>query len=433
MTEEESIVLKGAEISKELFGGVFDSDGAGFYPGLELINLIFCSGSEILPNSGSAKIVRRAHDFTRRLVWDDSFSSQPGRRDTLLDDESEEALRQMFECLQLPIPGLRKAPTWARAHFFPYTRSLIHWDAKDRKKRGKEVSMERQYFRGGGAMAFHVLRVDQDKSRHSEIVEGFKNLYPDSDSPLERVAAEFARNGHSDASPVEDQLEGKTVILNDSLEDLYRDGIKRVLSHNNLSGVSRIRAVINWTAFWLICMQVKRSAFAANDTDKHLICDCGGTSPQLRRASQRCLIEIQSLIASAVSALVDEKDGDLPKKQLNNLKAFFTSTAATIGLLNARTGRRHFSPGLDLVETLVLAGIEEGGEMTFDAFLFEWLHQKCGLIIGRRAAEGTGVISSLDAGIFEDNEEALAAQMAAQGLLTTYSDATRMVNTIGLQ
>ena len=115
------------------------------------------------------------------------------------------------------------------------------------------------------------------------------------------------------------------------------------------------------------------------------------------------------------------------------MKGFFTSTAATIGLLNSRTGRRHFAPGLDLVETLVLAGIENGAEMTFDEFLYQWLHRKCGLIIGRRAAEETGAISSLDAGIFEDNEEALAAQMAAQGLLTTYSDATRMVNTIGLQ
>jgi hypothetical protein len=282
-------------------------------------------------------------------------------------------------------------------------------------------------------MAFRVLRVDPDSLRHREIVEGFESLYPETDTPLERVAAELAANGHSDSSPGEDQLESKTVIRNDSTEDLYRDGIRRILSHDNLSVVSRIRAVINWTAFWLVVTEIKRSAYKVDEGEKHFICDCGGTSPQLRRASQRCLIENQSVIGSAVALFVEESGGTLPKKQLNSIKGFFTSTAATIGLLNARTGRRHFSPGLDLVETLVLAGIEKGGEMTFDAFLFEWLHQKCGLIIGRRAAEGTGVISSLDAGIFEDNEEALAAQMAAQGLLTTYSDATRMVNTIGLQ
>lgn len=430
MSEEETNNLKGPEVSRRLFGGVLESDGAGFYPGLELINLIFSSGDEMLPKTGSVKILRRAHDFTRKLVWDDSFSLHPRRRETLLDDESEEALRQMFECLQLPIPGLRKTPTWERAHFFPYTKSLIHWDARDR---GNNLNIERRYFRGGGAMAFHVLRVDPDSQRHDAIVKGFKDLYPENGTPLERVAAELAANGYSDPSPGVDQLEGKTVIWNDSVEDLYREGIRRILSHDNLSVVSRIRAVINWTAFWLITTEIKRSANQVGESEKHLICDCGGTSPQLRRASQRCLIENQSLIEAAVEAFVEQSSGSLPKKQLNSMKGFFTSTAATIGLLNARTGRRHFAPGLDLVETLVLAGIENGAEMTFDEFLYQWLHRECGLIIGRRAAEETGAISSLDAGIFEDNEEALAAQMAAQGLLTTYSDATRMVNTIGLQ
>ncbi len=430
MSEKEINTLKGPEVSRGLYGGVLDSDGAGFYPGLELINLIFSCGSDMLPKTGRVKLLRRAHDFTRKLVWDDSFSSHPRRRETLLDDESEEALRQMFECLQLPIPGLRKTPTWERAHFFPYTKSLIHWDARDR---GKKLNIERRYFRGGGAMAFHVLRVDPDARRHADIVKGFENLYPERGTPLERVAAELAQNGHSDSSPGEDQLESKTVIWNDILEDLYRDGIRRVLSHGNLSVVSRIRAVINWTAFWLINTETKRSADKIGEPEKHLICDCGGTSPQLRRASQRCLIENQSLIESAVEAFVEESGGSLPKKQLNSMKGFYTSTAATIGLLNARTGRRHFAPSLDLVETLVLAGIEKDDENTFDEFLYEWLYQKCGLIIGRRAAEETGAIASLDAGIFEDNEEALAAQMAAQGLLTTYSDATRMVNTIGLQ
>ena len=430
MSEEETKTLKGPEVSRQLYGGVLVSDGAGFYPGLELINLIFSSGDEILPKTEQVKILRRTHDFTRKLVWDASFNSHPRRRETLLDDESEEALRQMFECLQLPIPGLRKTPTWERAHFFPYTRSLIHWDARGR---GKKLDIERRYFRGGGAMAFHVLRVDPDSKRHAYIVGGFKDLYPETGTPLDRVAAELAENGHSDPSPGVDQLEGKTVIWNDSVEDLYRNGIRRILSHDNLSVVSRIRAVINWTAFWLIITEIKRSADKISESEKHLICDCGGTSPQLRRASQRCLIENQSLIESAIEALLEETGSKLPKKQRDSIKSFFTSTAATIGLLNARTGRRHFAPGLDLVETLVLAGIEKGSEMTFDEFLYQWLHRDCGLIIGRRAAEETGAIASLDAGIFEDNEEALAAQMAAQGLLTTYSDATRMVNTIGLQ
>jgi hypothetical protein len=47
---EEKKVLKGPEVSRELFGGVLDFDAAGHYPGLELLNFIYCGvGEDLLP------------------------------------------------------------------------------------------------------------------------------------------------------------------------------------------------------------------------------------------------------------------------------------------------------------------------------------------------------------------------------------------------
>jgi hypothetical protein len=142
---------------------------------------------------------------------------------------------------------------------------------------------------------------------------------------------------------------------------------------------------------------------------------------------------MQGLLLNAVDTLAASKEGSLARKRKNNMRGFFWATAATIKLLNAWRGRRHFTLGLDILETLVLAACTEKQEMAFDQFTDEWLFRKCGIVVGRKAAEGSGLLSSLDASIFEDNENQLVNQMSAAGLLTQYSDATRMVSTGGLR
>ena len=59
---------KGPQISRELFGGVLDVDGAGHYPGLELLNFVFCVEGGTLPAAEEVKIKRRSNDFGRRLI-----------------------------------------------------------------------------------------------------------------------------------------------------------------------------------------------------------------------------------------------------------------------------------------------------------------------------------------------------------------------------
>src|SRR5690554_2289862 len=201
---EEKKVLKGPEVSRELFGGVLDFDAAGHYPGLELLNFIYCGvGEDLLPQGEAIEILRRSHDFGRRLVWDERFVNDPRRHTVLLGDESaEETLRELLRCLQSEIPSGSKDPKWSRAHFFPYTPSLIHWDARER---GKKILLERLYLRGGGALAFKILRLDKDQVRLQRIREGFEKLYiATATSPLETLAGFVNEQSKKDEQPVHD-------------------------------------------------------------------------------------------------------------------------------------------------------------------------------------------------------------------------------------
>src|SRR5690554_729064 len=211
-------VRKGPDISRELFGGVLDFDAAGHYPGLELLNFIYSGeGANILPAGDDVKIVRRSHDFGRRLVWDESFKADPRRHNVLLDDSyAEETLRELFRCLQLEIPSGSKEPKWSRAHFFPYTPSLIHWDARER---GKKILLERLYLRGGGALAFKILRLDKDQVRLQRIREGFEKLYiATATSPLETLAGFVNEQSKKDEQPVHDEIERVSRVNIDDFE-----------------------------------------------------------------------------------------------------------------------------------------------------------------------------------------------------------------------
>lgn len=433
----EQIEAKGPDISIEIFGGILDYDGAGHYPGLELLNLVFGTSENILlPDTETVKIRRKAMDFARKLVWDDFFSSHPRRNEVLLDEDSEEALSHLMECLQLEIPSTNKRPGWDRAHFFPYTRSLIHFDAR-RAKKTKEtdhlVEIHRRYFRGGGALAYKILRLDRNEKRLNFIQKGFESLYESTvDSPLDLLAQTLASLSKSDEEARKDLVDERSKVRNDELDELFRDGVASILQHTKLSTVTRIKAVVNWTAIWLTILQMVRSVryLDADRIVSPIIIDCGAGHAQLRRASQRCLKEKQAIIVEAVELCRGRQFGEnsrLSKQQADKIKSFFWATAATSKLLNAWRGRRHFILGLDALETLVLAGVEQGSQMTFGDFVHEWLYKKCHFVVGRTSAQDAGLLANFDASIFEDNEAKLVEQMSAAGLLTEYSDATRMV------
>jgi hypothetical protein len=431
--------LKGPDITKSLFGGVFDIDGAGHFPGLELINFITCCTDGILPGEEVVKIKlrRMSHDFARRLVAEKLLPEE--RSSVLLDAHSEHAVAHLLRCLELDVQNTLKTKTksWERTHFFPYTRSLVHWDARERatSKAGaapsSRILLERRYLRGGGAYAFSVLRHDTDADRLAAIRQGFSEIYPTGfQSPLERLAATLLKHGESDREPATDPLEPDSDVRNDHWDNLYRDGIRNILSHHTSPSVQRIRAIMDWTGIWLVLLEAAR---AAQHLDRDgdwggIVLDCAGTHPQLRRASQKCLKEHLTRVEDAANAQASRESGEISRQQMNKIKGFFGNTAAACGLLNSSKGRRHFTLKLGAIEALVLASTEAGRDLTFESFISDWLGQRCGLIIGREAAAHAGMLTAFDATIFEENERQFAEQMRATGMLRVYSDATRMVS-----
>ena len=421
------MAISPTDISRDLYGGILDVDGSGFYPGLELLNFVLCSEEGVFSFNDDFRFTRYAHDFSRRLLKDDSLLESEKRK-ILYDTDTEDAVRRLLHCLELNIANIVKVKSWERTHFFPYTRSLVHWDARlGRGRVNKSIDLERRYLRGGGALAFHILRKDTNSERLQKIQAGFTSLFPKNDvSPLENLASTLREQGYKDRVPVKDQIEPQSKLFNDDLEELYRDGIMRILSHTELPGVSRIRSVINWTVIWLVIMQNARSSDALGSKRMNLIVDCAGVHKQLRRASQRCLKDSINRIFTAVSNFPGEQTS---KKGKDKIRGAFAGNAAAVGLLNSWKGRRHFVMGLDTLETLVLACLEGDQEISFERFGMEWLYGKCGFITGRESAQHTDLLNDFDATIFEENERVLAEQIKATGFLTIYSDATRMIST----
>jgi hypothetical protein len=419
--------LTGPDVTKALFGGVLDIDGAGHYPGLELLNFILCCPDGVLPGPEVAqiRISRRSHAFARRLVAADSDLTETECSAVLLDVESRQAIVHLLRCVELAVPNAVKSKSWERTHFFPYTRSLVHWDARIRNKSFK---YERRYLRGGGAFAFSVLRHDTDLGRLAKIRAGFESLYPtDTQGPLELLAATLIEHGPSDSAPVDDTLEKGSKVENDDLDNLFRDGVLSILSHQRVPEVQRIRAIMNWTGIWLVLLEAARSAMYVGKERAKITVDCAGAHPQLRRASQKCLKDVLSNIEEASIKQAGSLGGQISSTQRNKIKGFFSGTASLCGLLNAPKGRRHFTLKLEAIEALVLACGPQA-ERSFEDFTAGWLGDRCGLIIGREAAGRSGLLKDFDATIFEENERQLAEQMRATGMLRVYSDATRMVS-----
>lgn len=422
--------LKAPDVSRKLFGGVLTYDSAGYYSGLELLNFVFGNGT-ILPVDDRPAVRRHSHDFARRLAWDDDFESDARHEEILLSNqEAERTLRSVLRCLQMEIPNLKGDPAWHRAHFFPYTQSLIHWDARERKLQNEtKVLIERKYMRGGGALAYKILRTDPDESRLDRIRSGFRQLYaPTAGSPLEQLSNFLRCHSKSDSGTGNsDEVETDTSPFDDELENRFRNGCLNILEQSQVTTVARIKALINWTAIWLAGMQYQRSITALGNPPAPIVFDCFGGSSQLRRASQRCLKDAMNSIVEAT-----HKAGpDLPHTAKNAARGFFWASAASIGLLNSWRGRRHFCFSVDALETIVLAHVAKGDEMPFERFVHEVLYEELGFVVGRQAADNADLLTSIDASIFEDNEAALAEQMSAAGLLKQYSDATRMVASRG--
>jgi hypothetical protein len=126
--------------------------------------------------------------------------------------------------------------------------------------------------------------------------------------------------------------------------------MSNILSHKNLSSATKTRAIVNWTGIWFVIMGNFRAQTSADDSPANLIVDCAGINQQLRRSSQRSLKDFLKRINDSIDYHL--KDRYITANQSQKIKGFFPATAASSKLINSLKGRRHFTLGLDCIETL---------------------------------------------------------------------------------
>ncbi len=417
----------GTDLSIAVYGGIFNIDNAGLSAGVELLNFIYgvpekdmlCPDIDPLPK-------KYGHHLARKLAYGEHILDREIADSMLQGDNAETVLGNLFSSLQIQPPNIKKTTNagWNRKQFFPFSQNLIHWDIRSNGK------IERIYMRGGGTLLHKMLRKDEDQARLERIRDGFRSLYePVKGSSLDRLS-EFFRN-ESSFKPSErpDVVEVQSRANIDDFEDVYRDGVLNILEHCRLTTVGKIEALVNWSALWLVIMQYKRSSTALGyNRTAPIVCDCSTSTTSIRRLARKQLQHAFNTIKQALDSSVGQDFSDINHKQKQKVSSFFPSTASAVGLLNAYTGSRYFTLKIMTLETIVAALVPDKDEMPFLEFADNILYQKLGIVVSRGAAKSSGLLDDYDGTIFEENENGLAIQMKAAGLLTTYSDATQMIS-----
>lgn len=452
----------GRELVRSLFGGTLAPQGRGFYITLELIALLWGTdylGNEILdPSGGELTYYRRSHDFARRLMAGiDLLGSSD---DTLLGDEvgdlgaDEHTLRTIQAVLQglsFADPFSREANWYAR-HFFPYTGQLIHYDSPDRKKNGQLVPhLERYKYRGAGILVYEILRTDPDLVRLETIRRGLAEIIAERDDTLGSLMTALSKHDKTRDKAEERRQNPEPLVENTLYNDadfhtysveLLRNGTAAILSREDFTRAERVHHLMIWIPYCVARYQLDR---AANELEVELgptAVDLGpgGTLRSEARRSfdrhRRFILEAMTRRAksSAQSATGDRSDAfrdllspDGSETWKVNPAVFFSSTLATVGALNANSGLRHYTMKLDLVETIVAAMIDPAAETTFEEFTHDVLFDQMRLVVDRRAATEAGFTARVNHSVFQLNEDYLSETLSALGLMTTYSDATRIV------
>ena len=111
------------------------------------------------------------HNFARKLAHPKELdegreADRQKLKEALHGNEAREVLGVLFASLQIQPPNVKNTtdPGWTRKPFFPFTRSLIHWDIKKSNE-----TIERVWMRGGGSLLHKILRKDPDSERLAKI------------------------------------------------------------------------------------------------------------------------------------------------------------------------------------------------------------------------------------------------------------------------
>lgn len=457
-----------AKIVKECFGATLSDLGRGFFVGLELFAILRgVSELDAGPDNGllssdiaaPIEYLRHSHDFARRMPAEPVDLLSQEEQVTALDGETtRETLGALVDALTVPFPGSRRVQPFKRRLLFPFVGELVHYDAVDRPSRAAGVQydlrVEEYTYRGAGGLAHKILRTDPDAHRLNGLRSALTHLVSDSGTPLGRLAT--ALRSH-------DRARGTGQKYTDAREfaaaprpggerwvEELRAGTFNIAMRNSLPRAKRVELLLHWVPYCIARYQLDVALHVVGEPRTELPVDLRSSPNTIRRASQKVLASCPIVIGAGLARVAerlaeeaadrDEAAGyrDIARRAktsratMKSARAFFTSTLWGVGAINAPTGIRHFALRLPMLEALVAAGIAPGRDMQFTDFCHEVLHGRFGLVVDGQSGRSSELGDHIDTAEFEENAEVLARHLAALGLLTEYSDATRIVRGEGV-
>ena len=446
-----------ATVVGECFGTALSDIGRGYFVTLELLAILrgvfelgdhSASGILSAPPLGQpVRYLRRSHDFARRMPTQPEDLLRADELQALEGSDTRATLAALVDALTVPFPGRRGRQPFKQRLLYPYVGELIHYDAVDRRG---NVSLERYTFRGAGGLAYKMLARDMDRDRLARSEAGLLKLVSDSGSALGRLAS--ALQSH-DLVPspggalFDDERAGNAEPRPEGMRWSVAlcDGVANIVGRDALTRAKRIELLMHWVPYCIARYQLDVATTVLKRTPVEIPVDLRSGPNTIRRASQELLQRVPATIGQAL-ALIAEKLADAAdgadsaafhqiaddalgaKTHLKSARAFFTSTLWTVGALNAPAGTRHFTLRLSLLEAIVAAGIPPNEDMPFTDFCGDVLFGRYGLLVDQGAARRSAVADAIDTAEFEENGEILARRLSSLGLLTEYSDATRIVH-----
>lgn len=439
-----------ADVYRQAFGANLTSQGRGYYVTMELLAIVWGTsnlpdGSVLPPYVGEDSLLytQRSHDFARRIMAGGDDAVRPEDLPFLRGQETEMVLRALFESLRVPIPGRRSLPDWGGQHLYPYIGELIHYDAVKRGRgRSSKANIERYTYRGAGGFVHKVLRTDPDADRLEQNRRGLARLVSDAGGPLGTLALACA--GHDSAIPKEafaDKLEPETSAKASPWIELIRTGLANIVGRSEVSRAKQVEMLMHWLPYCVARYQLDVAARVLGAVPPALPVSLLQRPTPIRKLARQELDRARTTLERALalsSRVLAQGSEPERRKVLEGLAtrsawsrpsvAFFTQTMSATGALNAHTGSRHFTLKLPLLEALVCATLAPGQEIEFGEFCETVLLLGLNLVVDRRSAMSIEMISSVDSADFAQNSDQLASDLSSLGLLSEYSDATRMVH-----
>ncbi len=459
MTAPEPTLNELKAVARELIADTYGVSGLtnmsnGFYVTLQLLAVIWgiekTDGEttfQEVTDDQPLRFTRRSHDFARRLLNGEPLTDE---RKALVseDDETIQVLGELFKALTVHFEYYRSYPQSNKRHLQPYFGEAIHHDYASRPKRSAAqeqdgLVFERVYYRGGGTLVYEMLRTDADPERREGNATGLRQLVADANDAVGRASAVLHSADAVKPSVFEDVVD---LITHSPTRDsrwveLIRAGTSRILRAPT-QRARKVDYLLHWLPYCL-ARHLVDLAFRALDEEPSPVPVDSAAGGVIRRASQHQFVQHRNSLRMAVIHAAGQEPSSEARKRihtqdvsgksggidetLNSVGNFFATTMACVGALNHNTGLRHYTIKNALLEAIVHATIDAGHQIPFETFCTEILYRELCLVVDSASGRMTGISIWVDNEDLERNEQGLVKQLESLGLITNFSDATRMV------